>query len=124
MKEPLCLLVLLIGMMTGAFAQECRFISQDGYEVQYDAKYLAEVIAASDTMVDDELLMEEYESIFPSQRGSHEPAILVLLPDDYDFYVIVIQENKRGRLLALRILTRDGWSEADRLSLKNLKNYF
>ena len=130
MKKPLILLIIAIVMMmanVSVHAQDSRisFIHESGDEIHYDARYLAELISTSDTLLgEDEFLLTEYESVFPPQRGSHEPAILVLLPDDYEFFVIVIQENKKGKILALRILTRDGWIEADEESLLVLKNTF
>lgn len=124
-KKPLFLLIFAIVMMASVSAQDrISFIHESGEEIHYDAKVLAEIIYTSDTMMcDDDLLLSEYESIFPSKRGCHEPAILVLLPDDYDLYVIVIQEDKKSKVLALRILTRDGWMEADKQSLVTLKKY-
>jgi hypothetical protein len=126
-RKPLSLLIFAIVMMmaSSVHAQDrISFIHESGEEIYYDAKFLAEIIYTSDTLMgDDELLLSEYESMFPPQKGCHEPAILVLLPDDYDFYVIVIQEDRKGKVLALRILTRDGWMEADRQSLLTLKKY-
>lgn len=126
MKKPLFLLIFAILTMASVtvHAQRISFIHESGDEIDYDVNFLAEVIATSDTLMwDDELLLSEYESVFPPQRGSHEPAILVLLPDDYDFYVIVIQEDKKGKVLALRVLTRNGWLDADEQSLLVLKKY-
>ena len=132
MKKPLILFIMVVGMMTinveSIQAQESTvmisFIDEEGYTVDYDLTTLANLIATSDTLVDDDgWFMREYESVFPATRGSREPAILVLLPDDYEFFAIVIQENKKGKLLALRILIRDGWIEADEESLVVLKKY-
>lgn len=123
--KKLLFFLFVIGMMTMNAQESMTFIDEDGYEVKYSTAFLAESIAASDTLLgEDEFLLAEYESVFPPQRGSHEPAILVLLPDVNEFYVIVIQENKRGKILALRILTRDGWIEADEESLLIAKNLF
>ena len=132
-RKPFLLGIFVIWMMTitatTAVAQESTpmiyFIDEEGYTVDYDLTTLADIIATSDTMVaDNEWLMEEYVSIFPSKRGAREPAVLVLIPTYDYFFAIVIQENKKGKLLSLRILTRDGWMEADEESLRISKNLF
>lgn len=124
MRKPLYLLMLfVIGMMTWGYAQESRisFTSENGEEIYYDAHTLAQIVSTSDTSLgDDEYLLMEYESVFHS-RGPYEPAVLVLIPDYYDFYIIIIQENKRGKLLSLRILTRNGWIAADKNALRTFE---
>ena len=119
---------MVVGMMTittTVLAQEIAisFIDEEGYTVDYDLASLKAIIATSDTLADgDGWLMEEYENVFPSTRGSHEPAILVLLPMDDYFYSIFIQENKRGKLLAFRAFTRDGWMEVSAEDLQVLRS--
>lgn len=128
-KKPLFLFLMVVGMMTinveSIQAQESTvmisFIDEEGYTVDYDLTTLASLIATSDTLVDDDgWFMREYESVFPATRGSHEPAILVLLPID-EFYSICIQQNKRGKLLSFRVLTKDGWLDADMNDLETLQ---
>lgn len=131
-KKPLFLFLFLmvVGMMTinveSIQAQESTvmisFIDEEGYTVDYDLTTLVSLIATSDTLVDDDgWFMREYESVFPAMRGSHEPAILVLLPIDDYFYSICIQQNKRGKLLSFRVLTKDGWLDADMDDLETLQ---
>lgn len=131
MKKPLCLLLIVVGMIaittTAVQAQESTaiisFIDEEGYTVDYDLTTLTDIIATSDTLVDDDgWFMEEYESVFPSKRGVNEPAILVLLPVDEYFYAVFIQENKKGKLLSFRAFTRDGWLEVYEGDLRILKS--
>jgi len=121
---------MVVGMMTinveFIHAQESAvmisFVDEEGYTVDYDLTTLASLIATSDTLVDDDgWFMREYESVFPATRGSHEPAILVLFPIDDYFYSICIQQNKRGKLLSFRVLTKDGWLDADMNDLETLQ---
>lgn len=129
MKKLLTFLVMVIGMMsitaTAVQAQESvviiPFVDEQGYTVDYDLAALTAIIATSDTLVyDDGWLMEEYESVFPT-KGSHEPAVLVLLPDDSYVIAIFVQANRRDKLLSFRMLTNDGWLEAEKHSLRMIE---
>lgn len=93
------------------------FTDEVGDIVEYDLETLSEVISASDTLADDDWIMEEYESVF-SSRGPYEPAVLVLGTKDDYFDIIFIQSTVKGKLITLRILTRDGWMEADKNALR------
>lgn len=129
MKKLLTFFAMVVGMMTinveSIQAQESAvmisFIDEEGYTVDYDLTTLASLIATSDTLVDDDgWFMREYESVFPATRGSHEPAVLILLPDDHDVIAIFVQATRKDRILSFRMLTNHGWLEADKSCLTSL----
>lgn len=124
MKRILFVLMLVVGMMTCVYAQRTAsvsFIDETGQEVYYDLGVLQNIIHSGDTLVDDvDWLLRDYESVFPLERGSNEPAFLILKAVDY-YDVVFIQETKYGKLITLRIFTNDGWIQLDKKGLKAIK---
>jgi hypothetical protein len=90
------------------------FVNEIGCELSYKISDLADIIATSDTLDDDDeaiRLIYEFEEAFPLELGPDEPAVAILLPDDDYFNVIFIQETEDGDILTLRILSEGGWLE-------------
>jgi len=111
--------------MTVARAQESAeliyFFNEEGFSTTYDLEMLTDLIYTSDTLVDQTEIIAEFEQIFPPKKGSHEPAYLILTPVDNYLQAIFIQQNKKGKILSFRILTNDGWFEADEKDLQKLR---
>lgn len=115
MKNFFILLFAVIAIATTTVsAQEISFVNEIGCEVFYDVDTLAAIISASYEPVDEEesaILMAEFDEVFPSS-GPDELAWTLKVPDDDYFYVVYLQENKRGKILRMFIHAEDGWLEA------------
>lgn len=119
MKQFMLFVAIVVAVATPSFvqAQETEtisFVNQIGCELSYKIVDLADIVATSDTLVDDDeviRLMSQYEDEFPSDLGPDEPAVAVLEPDDSFFNVIFLQQTEGGDILTIRILTSDGWIE-------------
>lgn len=88
------------------------FVNEIGCEISYKIVDLADIIATSVTLDDDDeaiRLLYQFEEEFPSELGPDELAVEIMLPDDDYFNVIFLQETEDGDIVTLRILTEGGW---------------
>jgi hypothetical protein len=124
MKKILLFSLMVVSMMTAVRAQESAeliyFFNAES-SITYDLEMLTDLIYASDTLFEESEIAAEFEQTFPPKRGSHEPAYLILTPVDNYLQAIFIQQNKKGKILSFRILTNDGWFEADEKDLQKLR---
>ena len=115
MKKFFVLLFTVVAIGTiAAQAQTVNFVNQIGCEVSYDVDTLAAIISAGYEPIDEDesaILMAEFDEVLPSS-GPDELAWTVKVPDDDYFYVVYLQENKRGKILRMFIHAEDGWLEA------------
>lgn len=120
MKNILTILVAaFMTVVTSVSAQESETISftnEIGCEIQYKIVDLADIIATSIELDDDNeaiRLLSDYDAEFPSELGPDELAVAILVPDDDYLNVIFVQEDEDGKIITLRILTESGWLECD-----------
>ena len=113
------LAIMLVAMSGRSFAQstiqsresEIIFLMDEDPHclLHFDFMSFAELVASSDTLVDDEDFYRIMESYPYPDEGPDEPAFLILVPDDDDINVIMIQEDEDGHALSLSMLTNVGW---------------
>lgn len=117
MKQFMLFVAIVVAVATPSFvqAQETEtisFVNQIGCEISYKIVDLADIIATSVTLDDDDeaiRLLYQFEEEFPSELGPDELAVEIMLPDDDYFNVIFLQETEDCDIVTLRILTEGGW---------------
>ena len=120
MKKLFFMIAIMLVAMSGRSSAQSTSVQTNESEIvflmseephcllRFDFMSLAELAAASDTLIDEEDMrfMESYP--YPD-AGPDEPAFLILVPDDDDINVIMIQEDEDGHALSLSMLTNVGW---------------
>ena len=102
MKQFMLFVAIVVAVATPSFvqAQETEtisFVNQIGCEISYKIVDLADIIATSVTLDDDDeaiRLLYQFEEEFPSELGPDELAVEIMLPDDDYFNVIFLQETE------------------------------